>query len=593
MAEKIQETKPVVKVDSYNYIAQRMFDIVDKYGNVSPDVAFTAFSRAGGNANMMSLLFPPIQNHRIKEINTLPKDVSKDKLSEMVSNPDENEKSLRAVSTALASNTKTYDLIMQTYQDIMTYDWYIYPTYVQNAPDFATQLRDYSLCEQIVRAADIKAEAHKAVGLATQYGKVFYTFRLSVDKSHNKVNYAFLQQLPTDFCKIVGFNNGAGKYTVAFNLMYFARQGTDWRQFGDLFKPYMSDFEEVAELRGKYAYMSKDGDRVVINTAKFNSLKENKILAGNPEWLMTGTQCEYWVTLEANDVFVFETNDRSVNVVPSTTGLMVSMTQIPNFESAQMEIILNPLTSVMTGEIPVYDTKVVTQEDPIVVSPSTRKLFESLWYQMLNANNTSGIGLFAAPFKNMKLQTVSDTIAATDIASNSVADQIQKAGLASLIPTTNDPKVGVAEISAKINSQFARPIYWAFERLFNYVFETLNLKQPMRFAMFGNIFDRNDELEEARTGMTLGLGIATFKYNALMGHTFLDDTAITGFINDSGIIDKRKPLESTYGRSLNTSYGTRESGRPEEDGSENSQKTEKRKISSKRKQADGQISLDL
>ena len=49
---------------------------------------------------------------------------------------------------------------------------------------------------------------------------------MMVDKSHNEVCHAFMQQLPSDWVKIVGFNNKS-KYTVAFNLFYFLQPGTN------------------------------------------------------------------------------------------------------------------------------------------------------------------------------------------------------------------------------------------------------------------------------------------------------------------------------------------------------------------------------
>ena len=588
MGERLNNNKSISS-DSYSTLARGMMGLTQEFADIPVEDAYKAFVNAGGYASM--LREPYVQNRRVKAYNTLPVDVTKDQLVEMIQKPNDNEEGLRGVSTTLASTTKTYDLILQTYQDILTYDWYIHPTYTPNKVNIDTQKRDLFLAEKIARSIDPKKKGHEIVGKCIQYGKAFYTPRISVDKSHNKVNYAFLQQLPEDWCKIIGYNNGPGKYTVAFDLMYFCEPGTDWRQFGDLFEPYIQIFGEVVEEKGRYIYNSNKGFRV--NPDKFTKLNASKTI-GNPKWYVSGNTYYYWVNLPADKVITFEISDRTDAVVPPNTGLMVSMLSIPNYEAAQMEIVLNPLTSIMTGEIPVYETKGIPNADPVTISPSQRELFERFWYNMLNKNNTSGIGLYAAPFKNMKLQTISDTVSNTDIATTAVSDQIQKSGLAALIPSTNDPKVGVAQLSAMINAAYPKIVYRTFEAMMNNILESLDLKTALRFEMFGDIFSRSEELESARTGMTLGILNDTLKYDAMNGLTILDDMAISDFVHGVGILDKRIPLVSTYSAKQSESglpprgTGMEENpaakqelnpaGRPEEEGSISSQVTEKRTI---------------
>ena len=559
-------------LDSYATLAKGMMRLNDMYGGMPFEDVYSAFVGAGG-ANMLAA-WPNLQNRRVRSINTKPAKYSKDAIEEMVGNPEGNEKALRSISASLSHSTKTYDLIIQTYPNIMTYDWYISIGYSRNAPGKERQMREYALAYQIAETMDVKAKAREINGLCQKYGKVFYTPRISLDKAHGRVNYAFLQQLPEDWCKIVGFNNGPGRYTVAFNLMYFLWPGNDWRQFGDLFAPYMPHFYDVVETKSKTVYAAK------INTEKFKKL-EISDTPGHPKWELVGGQWMYWVTLPADRVITFEADDRTPLVAPPNTGLMVSMTQIPNYEAAQMEIILNPLTSVLTGTLETTDPKTASNSEPILVSPSTRKLFETLWYDMLAKNNTCGIGLYLAPAKDLKLQTLSDTVSNTDISSSAYADQVEKAGLPALIPTTDDPKVGVAQLSAGMHARYSMPIYWGFERMMNWIFENLGFKSRLRFHMFGNIFDREKDLENARKGMTLGILPDTLRYDAMIGISPLEDIATSAFISDSGLLDMRKPLVSSYSAKQET--GTlppqakkdiNPGGRPPEEGSINSEVTE-------------------
>lgn len=546
---------------------------------LSMDDYYSAFMNAGG----MNILYnwPQIQNQRVRNINTRPADISKNELAQMVGQPDSNEQSLRAASASLAFSTTTYDNILKTYADTLSYYWYIYPTYAETKGEIKAAMRDMNLVQKLVQAIDVKRMAHELGGLCQKYGKIFVTPRISVDKSHNKINYAFLQQLPTDWCKIVGYNNGPGKYTVAFNMMYFARPGTAWQQYGDLFEPYMEMFDKVVQRQpGKYVYNSKGLG------ARFKDFKAEASI-GNPEWMATNKEIFYWVTLPADKVFTFEADDTTPLVIPPFTGMLVGLTQIPNYEAAQMELILNPLTSVLTGELETYDPKGIPNADPMRVSPGVRQYFESAWYKMLNSTNTGGIGIYLAPAKNLKLQTISDTVAGTNIAANAYNDQVLKAGMTALIPTTDDPKVGVAQLSAALVAERAKFVYGSMERIINWAIEELNLKTPLRFKMFGDIFSAKEEIESARKGMINGCLIDTLKYDAIQGHSILDDIAISEFVDKSGVMDKRRPLitsysakqeqsglppqagEGTKGLSPEAKKEISEDGRPPEDGSIN------------------------
>lgn len=592
MSETMQTAKQTApRHNAWESFAAELQELKQNYAGLPFDSVYGAFMGAGG-ANWL-LNWPEIQNTRIKRINTLPGGYNKSQVEEMVAHPEYNEQGIRGVSSALAATTKTYDNILQVRQDILTYDWYVYPTYKTGELDKEQMFREYALTQKIAEEMNIKAKAHELVGLCAEYGKVFYTTRISIDRTHNKVNYAFIQQLPTDWCKIVGYNNGPGKYTVAFDLMYFLQPGNTWQQFGDLFEPYMGDFFSAVDTKNRRKITSPlgsvDGPRKYVYSAAINADRMKELAgfgaAGAPEWAAIGQQYYYWVTLPADKAGVFEINDRTVNVVPDTTGLMVSMTQIPNFENAQLEVVLSPLVSILTGELETNDPKTTPNADTIRVSPTVRQTFEALWYRMLDANNTNGIGVYLAPAKNLKLQTLSDTVSNTNITTTALSDQIMKAGLGALIPSTSDPKVGLAQISAKIQAQYARPVYWGMERLMNAIFDSLRLKGTWRFKMFGDIFSHDKDIETAKAGMTLGIAPDAMRYDALMGHTMLDDMAISEFVEKSGLAEKRKPLITSYsakqadsGLPPQAAHDMNPGGRPPEEGSENSQKTEKTTI---------------
>ena len=73
-----------------------------------------------------------------------------------------------------------------------------------------------------------------------------------------------------------------------------------------------------------------------------------------------------------------------------------------------------------------------------------------------------------------------------------------------------------------------------------------SIKTPLRFHMFGNVFDRQKDLESARKGMTLGILSSTLEYLALMGKRISEDISISHMVLGSGVMDMRIPLISTY-----------------------------------------------
>ena len=534
-----------VQFAGFNDIYAKFQSLSDQYGGLPADSIISAFTRATGGKYAINN--PYIQNRRVKQISSLPVNYTKDKVVDMITAPDSNEMGLRQVGHALEWTAYPLYHMRRIYQDLLTYHSYVMPRYVDKADTKTEQFkREWRLLEKLRAEIDPKANAHKIVGQALVEGKVFYYPRVSVDKPHNKVNYAFLQQLPSDWVKIVGFNNKSG-YTVAFNLFYFMQPGTDPLQFGDLLRPYMDTFAATVNVPpkrgGNVVYAAKN----TVNMAKFNELRQRGPLAGDPDVYYQNGRWFYWVTLPVDSIYTFEVDDVNVLAASPFAGLYVSMIQIAQYEQVQLEIVQNPLIACLTGEVPYRDDNLATQSDPYKLSYAGIRLFEDLWYQMMSANNTSGIGIYMAPLQNMKLHTLGESPSATDISESGYAYTISKAGLSAIIPTSKDPKSGAANISLKVESRMGMTVYRAFSRMMDNIFESLNLKYCWHFEMFGTVAEDETEREELRKDMTLGILPSTIRYMALQDMSLLDDMSLSAAIMDSGVLDMRVPLTSTFG----------------------------------------------
>lgn len=537
-----------VQFSPYSDIFKRFKRLSDQYGGMPMSNILGAFSRATGGQYYRN--DPYIQNRRVQAISSLPNEFSKNKVAEMLTSPLANEQGLRQVEHALEYTAYPLLHTRKMYQDLLTYHSYVAPEFTDKdtakSDDF---WREWKLLEKLRRKLDPRTTAHKLAGQAVQEGKVFYYPRISVDKPHNKVNYAFMQQLPSDWTKIVGFNS-VSKYTIAFNLFYFLRPGCFPEQFGDLFDPYLDVFSMVTErapkgVGSKYVYAAKNA----VDMSRFRQIADDNTdgLAGEPDVYYQNGRWFYWVTLPVEKIFTFEIDDANTTVVSPLTGLFLSLLQIAQYEQIQLELVQNPLISLFTGEIPYKQKNDQTPvEDDYRLSNAGRKLFEALWYQMLSDSNTSGIGWFAAPVENIKMHQLAEAPSATKISSAGYGYTMAKAGLSALIPTSDEPRAGVANISLQIESKFAEQIYRCYERMMQSIFEGMNLKYSWRFTMFGNVAEDADRLKAAKEGMTLGILPQTVIYLAMHDMSVIDDLTLSRAISESGVLNLRIPLVSTY-----------------------------------------------
>lgn len=520
--------------------------LAQKYGDMPIDNVISAFGRTIASSGFTAN--PYVQNRRVKNISSLPVNYDYDQVADMITKPNENEQPLRQVSHVLESTVAPYWKIREMYQDLKTYRWYTCPADLKGADEAKTEnfRRELLLTEKIAKAARIDEKAHEIMGQCVQEGKVFYNFRYQVDKTHNNVNYAFMQQLPQDWIKIVGYNN-ISKYTIAFNMMYFMEPGTTVDFYDkDLFAPYWEDFWDVAP---SLPVKNKNKKFVFAQNASGEDYtqKIRRVSERNPDleiYLSCG-RWYYWVMLPVDKVWAFEVDDVNRNVVPPFTGLFLSLVNIAKYEQIQLSLVQNPLVSLVLAEIPYRDDANATMDDAYRLSPAGRKLFEAYWYQMLNDTNTTGVGFYSGPFKNMHLEQLAEAPSATKISSDGYKYAIQKSGIG-IIPASDDIRAGMIEVAFNIESHFGEIIYRQIENMMNYVYFDIGLKYDWRFHMFGNLHDDEKRIKEAKDGMTLGILSCTLEYLALMGRRITDDLSASCMIMGSGIMDMRLPLVSTY-----------------------------------------------
>lgn len=529
-----------VMYGSFPEIFSRFRELSQK-GSASFPSLLDQFSLVGG-MNAFPFVGPYVQNNRVKGIGTSPIQYSKDEIAKMLSKPQDNEVRLRQAAHSLDWASYTFHHIRRTYSNLLTYHNYITPDLVEeSAMDNASFWREYRLADKLRKTMNPEELAKEASGKVMLEGKVFYTYRINYDKPRNRVNHAFYQQLPSDWVKIIGFNN-VSKYTLAFDMMYFTKPGTDILQFPqELFENYLDDFASVTDQppvrRGnKIVFAEKTG----INMRKLQQVKPNaEVYNEQGRWY-------YWVTLPVDRAFTIEADDATPIVAPPLAGLFIALLQFADLEKLQLSLYQNPLIGFVHGEIPYFDTKDTNTADQYKLSNAGRQLFTALWNILMAESNTGGIPIYFAPVENMKLETFNEVANVSDIVTTGNKDVITQAGLSGIIPASDDTRAGAVQVSLQIESKFLYPIYQGVERLMNCAIQELRLNNDFSFHMFGDLYEDAKMEDRLSKEMTLGILPATIMYNALHDRSILDDLCWSHMIEKSGILDARIPLISSY-----------------------------------------------
>lgn len=541
--EKSVEQKP--KKSSYSAIIERMNGILGQYSGLPMDSVYSAFGRAISNywANA-----PTIQNSRLKTLNPLPCDFSKEELNFFLTHPAQNELALQQIAEGLKWSNYSFFKLTKSYSDMMLFKNYVIPQNV-TADDIKSDTfrREYRLIDKLIKAFNIKEYGQKVAQQALTQGKVFYVPRYEVDKSHNTCRYAFLQPLPKAWTTLIG-QNSLSSWTVSFNMFYFLQPGTDYTQFGDLFLPYLDDFSAILEQEPK----NKDGKKYIYaskNDTTFTYKIQNKEYiiypnhlnregAGKPKMFMQNGRWFYWVSLPIDRVWTFEIDDTTPIVASPFAGLMQTFAQQADYEAAQLSLILNPLIKIFTGEIPYYKSSEAKEDDGYRLSIGGRALFEALFDNLMAKTNTAGVGFYTAPVENIKSHDFSESANANQISQSFLNYGMAKTGTQGIIPVTDRPTQGVAEISAKLEARFAQCIYGTLEKMFNYIIGSLNLQYDFRVHIFGDIYSEDQVRANCLKLIDKGSTYAYLILGALDDVSLLDMISMTDLVGESGLLSK-------------------------------------------------------
>lgn len=166
--------------------------------------------------------------------NTKSRKYDKDQIRRFMLNPRNYERQLREVGLYLKNTSSHFYRINKYLSTMLTFDWLLIPVGVEQdkmqKPSFR---REYNKAIKFIESYNIKNEFGKIVETTVDEDLFFGVER----KMGNSI---VIQRLPSNYCKIVGWNEGG--YAFAFDLNYFNNRKQDIdnysKEIKDAYKTY-------------------------------------------------------------------------------------------------------------------------------------------------------------------------------------------------------------------------------------------------------------------------------------------------------------------------------------------------------------------
>ena len=337
-------------------------------------------------------------------------------------------------------------------------------------------------------------------------------------------------------------------------------RSTDYRQFGDLFEPYMNEFDAWLSTPESERKISKRGEKFVY-AARNNATVEGE----RRTWQQNG-RWFYYVSLPIDRVWTFEIDDTTPIVASPLSGLMQTFAQQADYEAAQLSLILNPLIKIFTGEIPYYQSNSARDDDGLRLSLSLRAVFEGYWNALMAQTNTSGTAFYTAPVENIKSHDFSAAANSNEISRSFLDYGMAKSGIQGIVPIDDRPTEEAIKASEKLEARYPQCIYRTLEKMINYLLnEQLNLTYSWKFVIFGDIY--SDEQTRANCLKQIDKGdiAAWATLCALDDMSILDKVSMGEVVANSGFLELLQPPQLSYTQSGKTSPKSDTGGSPKKD----------------------------
>ena len=529
----------------YKKVADKWNRIYNKYGS---DVDYNAAMQTWYTSN------PYVQNQRLKNLKSMPIFENREELESGLSNPGNSEMLMRETSWSLMTGTYAYYKMMKLYSDILTYNNYAYPCYVDasemSTPRFKS---DSKIVNMLLDKIQPAYTFRRIVLECLEEGKRAYVYRLGVNTTTGKENidYFLLQELPSDWWKPVGKSNES-YYVPSFNFTYFWQPGVSVYQFPPEFADY------YAQVMG---FVKKDSV-----SGKWDvNIQEAKNRGFDPQF----SNGEWYLWHEIENGFVFSVDESNAWISPVFTGLFLSASDLQSYYTLQTQLTSIPLYGLVTGEIPIAeDGKAGFTPNATKITPDMALGFEMKANSML----PPGVSFLSVPFENVKLQQFNEQVNSSIIYGRSLSQYLNNAGLGALYPTSDRPSVAQVQSSQKIESrfvdfmyrQFENFMYCLFQRLYHSENENKKLKYVWKFKIFGDVFSDKDHKSELFQALSIGANYLLPEFMSMHGLSIEAGNCLADYVKSLGIYTKMEVPVSAFNSKSGGDF-SKSTGRPSAD----------------------------
>lgn len=491
---------------------------------------------------------PYIQNTRIKSISSKPFSAKRDAIEKALSNIQDSEQVLRQVSHSLFSNYALLKLNSMP-PNILTYRNYFYAKGIDsNAIKTEEYKKERSMISNWVDLLQPKRIFQEIVEQAQWEGKVVYYMRDSIVEN-NSFDYAYLQQLPSDYVKIVGWNT-ASRFTIMFDFTYFWRPGTSPEQFPPIFRKYYNELNTLLPPN------TRNGRPNPNNLNPKGLPQDAELYYQNDRWY-------YWRTLPLDECFTFSQTEANSYQLPNTAGLFLQAKDLQDYMYLQQELLQLPLNGVVMGSLPmVKDSDGTTASDNYAISTDAFSFFT----EMFNQAAPNGIQLFLSPATNPQFfKFDSDVINNSTVVTNALQQFNSIAGIGGLNSTTDKPNMAQVKTQQILESASAERFYKQFENCINIWWKNkLKTKYNWKFKIKGNEFKDSTTLPIVKDLVALGQNYLMPELLSYFDLHIDDAQSLQDEVINSEIYSKLQVVTSAYTQSMNKSSGSAldKGGRP-------------------------------
>ena len=469
---------------------------------------------------------PYIQNQRVKRVSSQPFSSNRENLEKALKDIQNNEQLIRQTSASLFAN---YPLLKlnNLYADILSYRWY--PNSIRVPLEQMKEMKykkEKDFVNKWCKTLKPRQTFQNIVLKVQREGKVAYYMRDSVSENRKDVEYAYLQELPSDYIKIVGWNT-ASKFTVSFDFTYFWQAGTSPMQFPPIFQKYYKELNDT--IPPEYHNRPFKPDSMPSDVDVYYN--DNK-------WF-------YWRTLPLDECFVFSQDESQPYQVPNTAGLFLQAQDLQDYAFLQQELLQLPLSGGVFGTLPMAtDSGGTVATNNFGIDTDAFSFFTD----MFNEIAPKGMQLFMSPAKDFKFfKFEGDAINNSQIQMNALQQFNAVAGVAGINTTTDKPNMAQVKSQQIMEAAYVAKMYPQFESFVNTWWKNkLKLSYEWRFNIKGSKFEDVTDFTRVEKGLSMGQNYLLPEYASYFDLRLEDVEAIQNEVISSGIYGKLEVVQSAF-----------------------------------------------